>query len=371
MNATDLDNLGLAIKPLAPGEESMTLEEARATAPEVTPEAFKTIPCGELKLVAYVIVETDMDGEVDENLEVIEPELMEQLKFRGNGKRCAACGHQLKYVCMVAHVPTKTGYYVGRDCAHKVAHMSNLPDFEALGLAMAERRACDKRESAWLAANPQHVAIIDWCRAQDNKFCHDLISKLRSFGKVSQGQLDALYASKVRSESLTGVAAPTGTSTITGVIVSAKHETVPGYGYKAPSTQVAKVLIELPNLSRVYGKITFHDGYRITKPEVQAATKGDIMALTASFEQKAGEPSFGFFKRARKIVVTPVAKPDAPKQATLEEKRALIVRNHELRARINQFNAERFDDIEAGAIACAEEQEMIDEIVKNRVIINS
>jgi hypothetical protein len=263
------------------------------------------IPMEDLQVLAmtYVSLINCGDGATDMEVETIgvHPR-WEQLKDHieiPKKTRCDCCNKAIKYICIVEYKPLKAIAMVGRDCAQSINIISQS-DFKHLPKQLAERAKLKKNIRNYRAANPTLVPMLDWAEKADWGFVQDVYSKLRKYGSLSEKQVAALVRSfektqeKANAPQVVKGDAPNGRMEVTGTLISTKTvETM--YG------MTNKMLVELPDLSRVYGTIP-------KSLNMYDMTKGSQVTFTGTFEQSRKDQSFGFFSRPSNASFTvPVA----------------------------------------------------------------
>lgn len=270
---------------------------------------IKTLPLSGLNIVAVQIVVDETDTGVPIfDLDVMDDAAYARFTTKGGvntGDRCDCCGHSLKYACVVEHTPTSDFYFVGRDCARAIETFRSLHGrIEDLCLHLARKSECDRRERDFAKNHPDAVEALAWARTGINRTAADIASKLRSYG-LSDNQrtfLQKLHSDDVaRRAAATGVA-PTGKARVSGVVLSAKVVTKPGFGYRAPDVHVAQVLVDLGNGAKVWGNAPKEFINHLTFPHSCSIDKGDRVSFNATFTPSDKDPLFGFWKRPTKWV---------------------------------------------------------------------
>lgn len=263
--------------------------------PSVFHGHLKSADINDLELVAVVYVDT---WEGFDGLEpVVEYDIYHKEAFAtyqslvslNHTVKCQCCGHTLKYQCVVMRKSTNELFPIGRDCAAKLECFQRLGGaMEFSSIALKERALCAKRELRFRSEHPEMVPALDWAKDSDHRIARDLYGKLRQWG-LSEKQvwlLGKLFADSSAPQPEKG-AAPVGRQTITGVIKSTRTESN-HFG------MVRKVLVELPNLARVWGNAP-------SQGEVEVGRK---VQFTATFSASDKDKSFGFWSRPAAWVTT-------------------------------------------------------------------
>jgi hypothetical protein len=222
-----------------------------------------------------------------------------QVRFAETGGtgQCSTCGAHFLYGDVWVHVPTGEHIHLGHQCADKY---SLLVDRSAYQLALGRRQAAAAAQlqrvanwearTAFLAAHPGLAEDLQ----QQHPILRDLSAKLTQYRSLSDKQVAfaAKLAAEVRNPAPAEqhVAAPTGTVTVRGTVVSVKvHEGA--YG----TTLKMTVKVQTPAGSWLaWG----------TVPTSLDVTKGATVQFVATL-QAGNDPHFVFFKRPRQAVVVP------------------------------------------------------------------
>ena len=259
---------------------------------------IKRLPLNELRIVAVVEVFYDPDagenGETTVKMEVMSgcQELWDKfpMLLPKDVIFCDCCGHKLKYVCAILHTPTGEGFFIGRDCANKIASLQHDLRFaDATTVAMAERIACDRRERAFIQAHPEAAPVIAAAKASPMHFIQELVAKLRQYGTLSDKQIAAMASTLANDKQRRAIAtrtAPTGRCCVSGTLLSVKK--VPNrfkrFSYDPDFT--LKMTVDLDGGVRVHG----------TLPRGCESKPGSVIYFAATFEPSQNDPLFGFFK---------------------------------------------------------------------------
>ena len=267
-----------------------------------TPYTIKSLPVGELKVTALIQVSfsndatgQDYDGQdyVDTELEVIDPELNNAATWRTFDGRCACCGStRLLYACHVVHTPTMTGHYVGRDCATKLLGMADGA-YDRMSVALAEKAKARRRRNWWLNANPQHREIVEWAEASDHHIASDVVRKLKSYGSISEAQVQLLHRLKAQIEERAAAEpqptgpAPEGRIEVTVTVLGTKE--IENHFSRYGGTTTTKALVRL-------------DGCN-TKAWITAAglDRGDRAVIRATFTRSDRDQFFAFGSRPKVV----------------------------------------------------------------------
>jgi hypothetical protein len=213
----------------------------------------------------------------------------------GGTGQCSTCGAHFLYGDVWVHVPTGEHIHLGHQCADKYALLVDRSAYQlALGRRQAAAAAQLQRVANWeartafLAAHPGLAEDLQ----QAHPILRDLSAKLTQYHSLSDKQIAfaATLAAEVRNPAPAEqhVAAPTGTVTVRGTVVSVKvHEGA--YGTSLKMT----VKVQTPAGSWLaWG----------TVPTSLDVAKGATVQFVATL-QAGNDPHFAFFKRPRQAVV--------------------------------------------------------------------
>jgi hypothetical protein len=250
---------------------------------------------------------------------------------RGDIYHCHHCGNgNVRYVCVVEHVPTKANLIFGSDCVHKL-EFANRDD---LKLAQLKARAAQGHarlriyaaRQSFLEQHPEVKAIIDDCvldRPEHiaNTFARDLMAKLDQYGSLSSSQehylLKSLHDDRVRFERAAkeaaekaalraaGIKGPEGRTEVEGVVLHVRQQDGDwGINYKwlVRLDSGIKVWSTVPNVA--FDVIPHSDH----KDMVGARVK-----FTATWERSQNDDTFAFGKRPSKFSL--LASPATPTAA--------------------------------------------------------
>lgn len=300
--------------------------------------SIKGLPLTELSITAVAsFVDTYLDDEGIERA-AFEMEVLNEAdwaKFNApkhEARRCALCGHALKISCAVTHRPTGNGYWIGRDCAKSIQSLATYGKLiEGATVALAQRLACDKRESDFLAAHPEAIGVITWSkRPNAPRISRDICEKLRRYGNISDAQIALLE--KIRQQDIDRRAKATGTATVgrqtikgTVLKVTVEESEFGGTRWSKPPTY-AKVLVDLGNGVRLMGKLPEHmildertasrgESWNKAGHQVETFTivkVGDKIEVTATVNPSEKDNLFGFWKRPTNFKITELAPAPAP-----------------------------------------------------------
>lgn len=274
---------------------------------------MKSLPLADLEVVCIVVCigeemndETGNMSRIMED-EVLNPELMNRATFGEFDNKCDCCGQRLKYNCLVVHVPTLTGYNVGRSCAAKIECLKRAGHaIENASLAVAERAKCNRHEAQFIETHcDETVAAYIWAKTErEGSIARDMVEKLRRWGSLSAAQTSFLCSLHAKHQAklalaAAGVKCPVGKVAVAGTILSLKER--PGY---ARGTVEHKIVVDLGNGTKVWGSLPTYAG-DVYLPEV--AKVGDRIAFSATVKASDNDPLFGFFKRPTKTAWTSAA----------------------------------------------------------------
>ena len=278
--------------------------------PKKTTMNIKSLPVSDLKLVAVCELDSDNDGNVIPLIHIIDQQAYDESTCELHGNHCNCCGHRLKYTCLIQHIPTKTLVPVGRDCARTIDGLRDLGLVDGISVALAQRRACDKKEQAFRSNNHAACAALDWAATGINRTAKDIYEKLRKYGSLSEKQvafLIGIYNRDIATRATATGTVPVGKQAIEGTILSVKPvgvEVRSDYNRFYTTTHY-KVLVDLGNGAKIFGKcppkvyaLGDATGARIGVPE-----KGQRVTFSATCNQSDKDPLFGFFERATKWTV--------------------------------------------------------------------
>lgn len=286
-------------------------------------DTIKGLPVNELTLVAITVVlgwnpDIDEGGAVELEMDVLNVELWNKFNAKNKPNRCACCGHALKYACAVVHTPTGNGYWIGRDCARKIETLRHFDStISQHTVALAERIACNKREADFLAANPDTMSIIAWCKLpRAPKIAKDMLEKMRRFGDLSVKQIETLERIRQQDAERRANATAkviTGRQTIRGIVLKAD----PRRNDVGSSPFTLKLLLDLGTGVRLYGNapeyVDVPEQRGKKQPDyVQAGQNhwswevveaGDTVEFTGTVEASQNDDLFGFWKRPAKFKI--------------------------------------------------------------------
>jgi hypothetical protein len=215
--------------------------------------------------------------------------------------RCTHCGNgTVRYVVAADHIPTGQRVCFGDICVHRLS-IPNASEFRmkcirSKASTEAKRVALFKKRLAFLEAHPdiqQAVNDISKPEHAKNGFAQDVLSKLETYGELSERQISCVLTSMERdrkwaAERAQRVAnpaaiAPSGRVTVTGTIVKFKTQHSEFYG------DTFKMIVELESGAKVY--------CTIPSEHVQDRRIGDKITFAVTLEPSKDDPSFAFGKR--------------------------------------------------------------------------
>jgi hypothetical protein len=239
----------------------------------------------------------------------------------GDIYHCHHCGNgNVRYVCVVEHVPTKANLIFGSDCVHKLAFANR----DELKLAQLKARAEQgharmkvfKARQSFLAEHPDVAALVESKQIDDpvhagNEFARDILHKLDQYGSISPSQIDWLFKSLTRDEEraarkaqddaakaalkAAGIKGPEGRCEVEGVVLHAREQ-------DSAFGTTYKWLVRLDSGIKVWSSIpqaAFDTpGYGGLKMFVGARVK-----FTATWERSKNDDTFAFGKRPSKFTL--------------------------------------------------------------------
>ena len=323
---------------------------------------IRQIPMSDLKLVAIVASEIEdmrSDGDHDDyagpefavirshevygNADAEFAKWQQQGSVNTNG-RCAMCGKNIMYNCVVQHQPTGEFYDIGRDCLAGIETLKKASDWlshfqsrlavvvSACKKGIKERKAGDLREVEFANTMPSVATAFAYAKDFDNNHpmwhkvswnittLRELRTRVRRKGSLSEKQVQ--LALRIHSEAIAklddakaeiaakaeaianGIKAPEGKQRVTGKVVRIKlQESDFGSSWKA--------LIDLGNGTKVWGSLPSCEvePIRVNKklPDgtwwqgvLESTEEGDVVSFNATFEVSDKDPLFGFYKRPTK-----------------------------------------------------------------------
>jgi len=229
--------------------------------------------------------------------------------WRRKAFHCCHCGNgRVRYITACLHRPTGERVVFGADCTARLGFNDRFAFKLALLKSKAEaghaRLKVWQARTAYLEANPAIAQAVEQAQAPvhaRNTFVQDVLAKLNQYGSLSERQAAAVLASLARdvaAEARKAVeatvvrgAAPTGRTTVSGVILSIK--TVSGdYG------DTDKMLVEVTGTrAKVW----------VTVPGAADVHRGDAVTVTATWTVSKDDVSFAFGKRPILVSSTPAA----------------------------------------------------------------
>jgi hypothetical protein len=230
--------------------------------------------------------------------------------WRKKSHRCVHCGNgSVRYITAVLHIPTNDVVVFGADCTARLGFADRkqfkLAQIKAKAEAGHARMKVWQAREAFVDARPALKAAIAQAATPahaKNTFVKDVIGKLNTYGSLSDKQVAAVIASLARDvQKATEPAevkgdAPTGRTTVTGLVVAVKT-------YESAYGCTDKMTVKLANNARVW----------VTVPASAAVDKWDTVTVTATWTASDTDKSFAFGKRP---IVSQVVKPEPPKATT-------------------------------------------------------
>jgi hypothetical protein len=213
--------------------------------------------------------------------------------------KCVHCGNgNVRYVVCARHNPTNTNVCFGADCAHKLSFANRdelkLAELKAKAELNAKKLRLYSKYQKFLTAHPE-IANAEQELSNpvhaNNMFVRDVLGKLKMYGELSDRQVTAVINSLKKDHEMAQqraaapkptAPAPEGRVEVEGTVVSIKSKE--GY-YGGPS--VLKMLVVLNTLAKVW----------VTIPGSISLRKGDLIAVTATFERSKTDEFFAFGKR--------------------------------------------------------------------------
>ncbi len=214
--------------------------------------------------------------------------------------QCHHCGARIRYFAILEHVPTGDYIAVGETCLDRFDLTTDA--FHALRRqAELDRQAQRIRKAidAFVQANPDLAWMGD--RNADgpeaslgNMFVQDIARKLRTYGELSQRQVDAVRtaitrdadrAARIAADPTVWVNAPEGRIQITGEVLTVKFQDS-DYGGSW------KMLVKVTGQGE-------HEAWKIwtTVPSALDVERGDSITIKVTVTPKADDPTFAIGKR--------------------------------------------------------------------------
>jgi len=223
--------------------------------------------------------------------------------------RCVHCGNgRVRYITVCLHRPTGERVVFGADCTARLGFADRfafkLAQLKSKAEAGHARLKVWNARVAFLEAHPAVAQAVEQLASpvhNRNFFAMDVVAKLNQYGSLSERQVEALVASlardvatearKAAEATVVRGAAPTGRTTVSGVILSIK--TVSGdYG------DTDKMLVEVTGTrAKVW----------VTVPGAADVHRGDAVTVTATWTVSKDDASFAFGKRPILVSSTPAA----------------------------------------------------------------
>ena len=219
--------------------------------------------------------------------------------LRGTGNapfQCTLCGARFKTGIVAESISGGDAITLGMDCAETMELAQLVADctgeIEKLR-ADAAREKTENRVKIWAMGRPEMFEFLE-SKKDKNNFFESLYSALYQWGSLTGGQMEALDRAMKREkeeESENKIAAPSGRTTFTGVVVGIKPP--PAYA-EFPTW---KAIIKVKSGNDVW--LTMGG---IGK-QLDDLDRGDTVTMTATL--RAGrDPSFVFYSRPSKVSIT-------------------------------------------------------------------
>lgn len=215
-------------------------------------------------------------------------------------RQCHHCGARLRYVAVMEYKPTGEYIAIGETCLENRFERASS-DFHKLRKQAKLDQAKMRIKTAvaeFIAANPD----LAWMADADDERCSgwgfiaDVARKLRTYGSLSERQVDAVRRSIIKDAEMAArkaaealepvVPVVEGKGTITGEVLGTRWQ-------ESDFGGCLKMLVKDDRGFKVWGTVP------ASLPNTE---KGDRVAFSATVEAKEGEVGFGFFKRPTKGV---------------------------------------------------------------------
>lgn len=227
--------------------------------------------------------------------------------------QCHHCGAYIRYFAILKHVPTGDYIAVGETCLENRFERATH-EFQALRKQAQLDRQAQRIKTAvaeFVAANSDLTFMADKTgettpeTSKDNDFIADVARKLRTYGELSERQVEAVRKAIVRDaeraarqaaqaeEATTPV--PTGRVQITGTVVMRRF-------YDSDFGGSIKIIVK-GETDEGFWKVF------VTEPAAITTEVGDVVTLTATVEASDKDESFGFGKRPSKASILTPANP--------------------------------------------------------------
>ena len=301
-------------------------------------KSLKSATPSEIKLVAVALVTAERGNQIQDGdplVEVsVEYEVYDEADFAAfkdawpKHCRCAACGHLLKYACLVKYLPDNSLQLIGRDCFCSIAKLQ-ASHFADVSVALAKK--CVRNEN-YTKVLIEHGDVLAWCEEDAERNPNgkgaSAIESAKKFGSWTEPQ--AAFFTKLAAQDRERRANATATvvagkQTIRGTVLSLKPYTFEKAGWRCTyNIRGWKLLVDAGGGVKLYGNLlakwtvagALIDERNPNEPTIKA---GDVVEFSASVE--AGkDPLFGFFKRP---VVSPTAEEKAAAEAAKAQDKAV------------------------------------------------
>jgi hypothetical protein len=151
-------------------------------------EHIRAVPVGEMKIVsmAHEDIRLHLDPE--------DEKIREAATWAPFKNRCDCCNSpRLIYVCEVVHLPTMTGYYIGRDCAKHIGGLQ-YDRWEHVSVEISNLARAFFRREKWLHNNPTCRSLIKWAGSCDYfSYPYARYEELGKKGTLSRRQIATLH----------------------------------------------------------------------------------------------------------------------------------------------------------------------------------
>jgi hypothetical protein len=273
---------------------------------------------------AYMIFEVGQFGQTTardapgaERARQLKKMVADSTESRNDG-RCDHCGATIRYRAVMRHKPTGQVIEVGEQCLENRFSVATA-EFRVMKKNAEEARAGQRIRKAvaeWVEKNPDMAWLaseesVNERVAADNWFVRDISRKFRTYGEVSERQVEAVKKSVQRDAEFAErkrqrdaeraredaerphAPVPTGRVEVTGVVFTVRE---PDPNAQFPAW---KMLVQDHRGFRVWGTVPsslFRYGV--------GPRRGDEVSFTATVEASRDDPEFGFYSRPTGARVT-------------------------------------------------------------------
>ena len=221
--------------------------------------------------------------------------------------QCHHCGTRINYFAVLRHLPTGDAVVVGETCLdnrfalataefHRLRKLAQL-DRERQRIKSAVRDFVEANaELAWMADETGETVPE---ASQGNDFIADVARKLRTYGELSERQIEAVRraverdAERARERAadtdIAPATAPTGRIEVRGRVLG-KKLVESQYG------TTVKLLVQVPTAVD-NGTVTEAWKLWVTRPRSLDVERGDDIAIKVTVEPSGDDPAFAFGKR--------------------------------------------------------------------------